>query len=177
MIIFFISIVFFNACKQKDSEVSSRLNNAVSLLKQAQAKTEKIDFEAEKKIAYTVEQNLEFIEKQKLDSFYPEMGFVLSDYKSIIAEEAEEGNRDEHLEVMLKKELNYTQQQLSNLKHDFSNNQISKIEFNKYFYSESTAVSNIYKYITKQQTEFLKKQKLFNELNPKIEALIDSLKK
>lgn len=165
------------SCHNADPKVTTRIDSVMAVLDSTHAIAARIDFEKEEENAKKIKSDLEFIQNNFKDTLTKDMGFVLSDYRGIVAEEEEEQGGHENYEKMLKKELEYSRMQILNLKHDFEKTDIPAEDFKKYFESESTAVSKLHAFVLTKQAEFLKKEQQFNSLQPKVQAFIDSLKK
>lgn len=178
--IFFLtltSIVLLTSCHHADPKVIARIDSVMTVLDSTHALAARIDFEKEEENAKKIKSDLEFIQANFTDTLTKDMGFVLSDYRGIVAEEEEEKGGGENYEKMLKKELEFSHTQLLNLKHDFEKTDINSEDFKKYFETESTAVSKLYLFVKSKQAEFSKKEKQFTSLQPQVQAFIDSLKK
>lgn len=172
-----ISFLLFSACHQADPKVIARVERILIVLDSSAKIASSINFKKEEENAKKIKSDLEFIQNNFTDTLTKEMGFVLSDYRGIVAEEAEEGGGNENYEVQLKKELDYSHQQLLNLKHDFEKTDITPEDFKKYFETESTSVSKLNAFVKNKQAEFIRKENQFTNLQPKVQAFIDSLKK
>jgi hypothetical protein len=165
------------ACHSSDSKVTARIDKILAKLDSSNQIVAGINFKKEKENAEKIEADLAFIQANFTDTLTKDMGFVLSDYRGIVAEEAEEGGKMENYEMMLKKELDYSKLQLLNLKHDIEKTDLSPEEFEKHFETESTSVSKLHAFVLNKQMEFQRKEKQFNSLQPQVQAFIDSLKK
>ncbi len=175
--IFLLAFFFVEtACNQADPKVIAKIDHLLVVLDSTNKKVSGIDFEKEEEQTKKIKEDLNFIQTNFTDTLSKEMGFVLSDYRGIIAEEGESGG-GENREKMLKKELDYTKKQLLDLKHDFEKAKLPEADFKKYFETESTTVSKLHAYVNLKQLEFNRKETQYNTLQPKVQAFLDSLKK
>ncbi len=74
------------------------------------------------------------------------------------------------------KQLALSKQQLQNLKHDLQNNLINTDSVDNYFNIEKNIANDLFNEANLLFTEIKKSNELFNNLSPKIDLLIDSLK-
>ena len=178
----FIAILFLVlsiSCQNKNKELTARIDKLNQLLDSTNRLTAEIQFKEEEANAKKIEEDLEFIHQNFKDTLSQAMGFLLSDYHAILdGEEEEEKEKGmENTELMLKKELDFTRQQLINLKHDAEKASVEIVELNKYIEAESTAVYKLNSYVRLKHSEFERKKKLFQEYQPKVQAFLDSIKK
>ena len=114
-----ISFLLLSACRNADPKVIARIDSTLVLLDSTNKIAASIQFEKEIENAKKIKSDLEFIQNNFTDTLTKDMGFVLSDYRGIVAEEAEEGGGNEQYEAMLKKELDYLGGALENPKRPF----------------------------------------------------------
>ena len=167
-------MIGITACHHADPKTISRLDSLLAVLDTTQKMADSIDFKKEATNSNQIKSDLEFIQNNFKDTLTREMGFALSDYKSIVADEGKGG--DENYELMLLKELHYSHEQVLNLKHDFEKADMNAEDLKKYYNTESIAVGNLYRFVKEKQNEFKRKEELYNRLQPKISMFIDSIK-
>ncbi len=170
-----IAALFFEACHNSDPKVISRIDSLLKVLDTTNKIASTIDFSKEKENAKKIEEDLALIQTNFKDTLDKEMGILLFAYKGIIEEGEEEGSKSENYSNMLKKELDFSKTQLINLKHDFEKTDLTPEDFKKYFETEAIAVSKLNLFVKDKQEEFLRKEKQFSEMQPKVQAFIDSL--
>ncbi len=164
-------------CNHSDPKVIARIDSVLVVLDSTSKMAASIDFEKEEETAKKIEADLDFIQDNFKDTLDMTTAALLKDYKAINAEEEEEGKGNENYALMLKKELEFTKQQLLNLKHDFERTDIKPEEFEKYFVTESTTVGKLNAFVAHKRAEFFQKEKQFNAVQPKVQEFIESIKK
>lgn len=171
------SCLLMVACNQPNAHNMERINRLSLQLDSTNQVVATLNFEEEEARAQKIKQDLEFIQTNFTDTLTQQTAILLTSYKSINEEEEEEKATAGKQEVMLKKELDFTKMQLLNLKHDAEKTDLSKEQFEKYFESESTAVSKISAFVLSKKAEFTRHEEQFKQLQPKVQLVIDSLKK
>ncbi len=72
----------------------------------------------------------------------------------------------------LQKQIDYSNWQLSNLKHDLENNKIDKDQFLKYLKTERKAIVDLNQFVLNKQNVIIQSITSFNEIHPEIEKII-----
>lgn len=174
-----VLMVVLVSCQNGNKELTARIDKLNLLLDSTNRLTAQIQFHEEEANAKKIEDDLEFIHQHVKDTLSQSIGFLLSDYRALLdGEEEEEKEKGmENTELMLKKELDFTRQQLMNLKHDAEKASVEIVELNKYIEAESTAVYKLNAYVRLKHSDFERKRNLFQQYQPKVQAFLDSIKK
>ena len=163
----------FGSCR--DNETKEEISSIDSLYRAVLSADSLIRYVDVEKISGYKEEivtNMGYIQKNFNDSMTNELRILLTDYYAI----------RKPLRVLLSRtefymqELNYSKEQLQNLKHDIEQGTIEKEQFSKHLETENQAISGLVKEI-RQYTDVLNtKIEFFIRTNPSILELIRKLK-
>ena len=165
-----MGVLFMISCSNNQYRLSylSRIDSLRMSLEAGASSYEQIDTPAIEEQFNTMNKNLELIKadsniaRNKSVTIY---NHVRKAYKTFLREKGS-----------VSKELNYTRSQLDNLKKDVEKRRLDEEELSAFFEQEKKAVTAIKEAMDYYQKRMTAQMHIFDELNPIVEQLTDSLK-
>ena len=122
--------------------------------------------------AERVKENMKILETKYKDKLKKSQSFLVDRYRRI----SKSVRRFNRAYVNTKAEIKNSKSQISNLKEDLDNKAIKdKKKIDEYLADEVKAVTEVYEYTFEVNDWYGRTIKVFDELNPKVTFLIDSL--
>lgn len=170
--ILFAAVLSFVGCNQINIEKELlSIDSLQTILGQAKDKAEEIDIDAIKIYKETMAKQVNLIKIQYSDSIEWETAKFLNRYHAIKKSFSKYVDKN----VLFEDELEYSNAQLKNLKHDLIENIIPLDSFKINYAVELQAVKDLKSLIHREVDNLKNTLEKYQEANPKIEALLKKL--
>ena len=178
---FLVLIVFefMQSCNTKgnDKNALASIDSLKTIVIQTDSIFKNIKWDEAIGIENTIQSNISFIDSLNI-KFKKDKLIAFEKYKEILHfgnqsnTISDIGYSNSQQKKFLRKQIDYSLWQLSNLKQDVENNNIDNMQFVKYLKSERKAVLDLSQFVLKKQYIINQNISAFNDVHPNIEMII-----
>lgn len=178
-IIFSVFVVLI-ACKGKNENAYTLAIDSLSLvLKGSEKNLLSIDFEKADSVKKIIEKDVIFLRSYLSSKDQEKYNNLIINYSELSKFEASKSDStvSKHInesspKKMLSKQIEYSYNQLKNLKHDYLNNKLDENKSKQYLMDEKEGIDHLNNYIKNKQEYYIKNLQLFDSLKIQINQAI-----